>query len=58
MGEIDFGDGYDHSYWGHWKYEEVPGGKIPTFWYDFMSKNVAICTSLVDSLEMAEFYNS
>jgi len=58
MGDIDFGDGYDQSYWGHWKYEEVPGGKIPTFWYDFMSKNVAVCTSLVDSLEMAEFYNS
>jgi len=56
LGDVDFGDGYDQSYWGHWQYEDTPKGRVPTFWYDFMSKNVAMCTSLVDSIEMAQFY--
>jgi len=56
LGDIDFGEHYDDSYWGHWQYEDASEGRIPTFWYDYMSKNVAICTSLVDSIEMTRFY--
>ena len=56
LGDVDFGEGYDESYWGHWQYEETANGRVPTFWYDYMSKNVAVCTSLVNSIEMLEFY--
>lgn len=56
LGDVDFGEGYDESYWGHWQYEDTPNGRIPTFWYSYMSKNVAMCTSLTDSIEMAAFY--
>jgi len=56
LGDVDFGEGYDGSYWGHWQYEDTPTGRIPTFWFDYMSKNVAICTSLVGSMDMLKFY--
>jgi len=56
LGDIDFGEHYDDSYWGHWQYEDTPTGRVSTYWYDYMSKNVAVCTSLVDSIEMANFY--
>jgi len=58
LGDVDFGEGYDGSYWGHWQYEDTNRGRIPTFWYDYMGKNVAMCTSLVGSMEMASFYES
>jgi len=56
LGDVDFGEGYDGSYWGHWQYEDTPTGRIPTFWYDYMSKNIAMCASLVNSKEMHRFY--
>jgi len=56
LGEIELGEGYEESVWGHWQYEDTPYGRVNTFWYDYMSQNVAMCTSLTDSIEMAEFY--
>ena len=58
LGDVDFGDGYDDGLWGHWQYEDTNNGRIPTFWYSYMSKNVAMCASLIDSIEMTSFYGS
>ncbi len=56
LGEIELGEGYEENVWGHWQYEDTPEGRVNTFWYDYMSQNVAMCTSLTDSIELAEFY--